>query len=30
VLSLGELANNGSHCLELYNKSIVVGAFGDG
>jgi len=28
ALTLGEIANNGTHCLEFYNKTFVLGAFG--
>jgi hypothetical protein len=29
VLTLGEIANNGTRCLEFYNKTFVLGAYGD-
>jgi hypothetical protein len=29
ALTLGEIANNGKHCLEFYNKTFVVAAFAD-
>ncbi len=29
MLTLGEIANNGQQCLEFYNKTFVLGAFGD-
>lgn len=29
ALTLGEIANNGEHCLEFYNKTLVLGAFAD-
>ncbi len=29
ALTLGEIANNGQHCLEFYNKTLVLGAFAD-
>jgi hypothetical protein len=28
VLSLGEIANNGTYLLEFYNKTFVLGAYG--
>jgi hypothetical protein len=28
ALTLGEIANNGSHCLEFYNKTLVLAAYG--
>lgn len=28
ALTLGEIANNGGHCLEFYNKTLVLGAYG--
>lgn len=28
ALTLGEIANNGSQCLEFYNKTLVVAAYG--
>ena len=28
MLSLGEIANNGTHLLDFYNKTFVLGAFG--
>lgn len=28
ALSLGEIANNGTQCLEFYNKTLVLGAYG--
>lgn len=30
ALTLGEIANNGAHCLEFYNKTLVLGAYGRG
>jgi hypothetical protein len=30
ALTLGEIANNGQRCLEFYNKTLVLAAFGDG
>jgi hypothetical protein len=29
ALTLGEIANDGSHCLEFYNKTFVLGAYPD-
>lgn len=29
ALTLGEIANDGSHCLEFYNKTFVLGAYAD-
>jgi hypothetical protein len=28
MLSLGEIANNGTHLLDFYNKTFVLGAYG--
>jgi hypothetical protein len=28
ALTLGEIANNGAQCLEFYNKTLVLGAYG--
>jgi hypothetical protein len=30
ALTLGEIANNGQRCLEFYNKTLVLAAYGDG